>query len=179
MSKTMEKPKDMLCGPACIFYLSKMFQIDVKIPNDFIWITDIASFIETNLGHTVTLSCHNSTLWNDYCKIGQQSDFPFEGFQKLHDYLQNPSHHIFEQELSPQKITELLREGKVLLLNVSSAIFHNDAILSGGHYILVIEASKEGYLVVNPGSELIHVSYYSKEKIVSSCTQFGSWMLMI
>lgn len=63
-----KKEKEMLCGPACLHYLLNIVQKrKVEIPNDLVWITDIAKYLsELKIEHS--LSCHDSLLYNDYIK---------------------------------------------------------------------------------------------------------------
>ena len=63
-----KKSEEMLCGPACLHYLLNILQKrNVEIPNNLVWITDIAKYLsELKIEHD--LSCCESLLYNDYMK---------------------------------------------------------------------------------------------------------------
>ena len=179
-NKSYPKPQNMLCGSACLFYLAtQVFNIPCDdLPNDYMWITDIASYVIRHFDKRARLSCFESNLYNDYKKANFNMIPCFEGFKKVDAFLKSGKE-IEEKEISEKVIDDLLKRYRIVLLNVSSAVFNQDVKMRGGHYIIIIGEKDDEYLIVNPGKTSITEHWYPKEIILDAATCFGSWMITI
>ena len=174
------KSETMLCGSACLYYLgTKVFNVPCEdLPDDYIWITDIAAYVISHFDHKASLSCFDSRLYEDYKKANFKVRQCFEGFQKVDTFIKRVKP-IEEIEIYEKSIDSLLAHNQMLILNVASVIFHQDATLNGGHYVVVIGQKEDEYLIVNPGKYHISEMWYPKELLIEAANCFGSWMITI
>ncbi len=177
--KGIKKPANMLCGPACILFLEKILKVEVEIPYQLQWMTDIALFIRNKLGVDARLSCYRSRLYKDYIWYKKDGELEFEGFIKLDNYCNYSGDLITEKKVTCQYLERRLSKNSIFLLNVASSIIHNDASFSGGHFIVLIGYDERSFLVANPGKTMIHLSSIPKKTIIDALVSFGSWVLEI
>lgn len=172
----IRKDKDMLCGPACIHYiLNFMLNMDIPVPNQLLWITDIATFLKTKTNLKVDLSCYDSNLYSDYLLLEESPDF--DGFKSIREYL-FVGGSIDEKKLSVNRITSTLYDN-VVIACVSSSIFNKDNKRNGGHFIVLLENRGKNYVIANPKSNSIEIEIVSKEHVLNSINSFGSWIITI
>lgn len=174
----IQKPQDMLCGSACVHYIANVIRkMNVNVPKNFCWISDLATFATNRLHLSVQLSCYDSRLYNDFQTAKKPSSF--DGFRSIEKFFRYTTNSIYNIEISSSIIEKLLASDYLLILNVSSAIFNDDPSMNGGHFVVVLDHDDKNFKMVNPLSEQYEIIDMPKEKIISSCNCFGNWMLAV
>lgn len=176
---SINKPNNMLCGPACLYYLSRFIykQENVIIPNNLFWMADLALFAFESLNYDVILSCYDSKLYDDY--LLQTYPYNFDGFTSLYSFTSTSNKEISYKKISIHCLKNYLKQGYYIILNVSSAIFNDDPSMSGGHFILLLDFTESYFKVANPTTHHIEFINVPKHTILNSCQNFGNWMLCI
>ncbi len=173
----IKKPDNMLCGCACIYYiLNHIHNYNLNIPNNLLWITDIALFFCKNTCYDISLTCYNSSLYTDFLTL--TSPYEFDGFISIDTYL-NQGHKISEKQVTIQNLDKSIDEGNSIILNVSSAILNQDTSMNGGHYICIIGKQDNDFIIANPKKSVISIDTIDKKVIVNSSNCFGNWMLTV
>ena len=174
MNSYVLKEKNMLCGSACLHYISNVENsFNAFVFPDMEWITELAAFLGNNCKIPFTLSCYNSNLYSDFVKGVLPHDFI--GYKKLKEYTIN---HPKILELKPS-IEMFDDTSKIYILNVSSKIIFNDNSLNGGHYIAIVGKTNNDFIVVNPGSTKIFLTTLNKNLVLNANLSFGGWVIHI
>lgn len=176
----LPKPKEMLCGNACLKVLEKCYA-GVKIaPGDLVrdmnWTAELAWCLSQN-GVEVALHCWDSSLYKDYILslADRNVNNEFAGFKALFDY-EFSKGKVHLTKPGPETIQEQLKEGP-LIVCVSSAIWHQDDNRSGGHFILLLDYHKDVCLVADPGRETIKLIRREMANVIQAMAVFGGWRI--
>lgn len=177
MINRITKPPDMLCGSACLYYiLNIMSNYNLDIAKDLKWITEIAFYIKKHTNLNILLSCHNSALYDDYLKIGENSDF--EGFKTIRKFL-FLGESIINLPLNKTVLSDGLKKNNIYILNVKSSILNKDNSLLGGHYVCLLDETVNNFKILNPKSDSLVLEFISKNQLQNSFESFGSWCIKI
>jgi hypothetical protein len=172
----LSKDKDMLCGPACVHYILNFLKnMDVYVPNNLFWTTDIAWFLKVNTEFEIQVTCFKSNLYKDFLNDSGPKDF--EGFESIRKYLYVGGE-VYERQLSSTILSSILKNN-IIIANVSSAVFNKDTTRKGGHFIILLKEASKNYIIANPKKASIDIEMIPKQHILNSIKDFGSWIITI
>ena len=170
-----KKDKKMLCGSACLHYLLNIvLKKEINIPNDFVWITDIAKFLsELNIEHE--LSCFESNLYNDYIKGKLPKNHP--AYLSIRNYLTKKNGITIKQFTQRDIIYNRLID-TFFIASVKSKLLDNMMPEDSYHYILVHQ-NMDIFTIICPRKK----DYYKKSmpinKFVQMINESGNWIIKI
>ena len=174
----MPKPREMLCGNACIKALEICYAgvriASVELARDMHWVAELACCLSRS-GVKVSLHCWDSNLYEDYLMAAREVINEFDGFKFLSEYECS----IGKVRLTrprPSTIRAKLKEGP-LIICVSSAIWHQDDNRSGGHFVILLDWNDDICLVADPGKEDIKLRQRKISDVIQAMAPFGSWRI--
>lgn len=174
----VSKPISMLCGPACLHYLTNViYRLDAPISNQLFWISDLAYHAFTQFKLDTILSCYNSNLYNDFLKTAPP--YEFEGFSSLERFENSTKQKVNFKFHSISDFEHFLDDNYYIILNVSSSVFNQNPNLNSGHFVLLLDYDSTSFVIANPTSLSIEIQNIPKEHLLNSIIHFGNWTLCL
>lgn len=174
----LKKYSDVLCGSYCLEYvLNTLLNLNLSIPKDLFWITDLGTYILSNTNINFDINCYNSNLYDDFLLLGTNSDF--DGFISITNYLKKGGI-LKSDSISVKSLKDIINSENIIIVNVSSQTFNNDLTLNGGHFICLLEIIDDDKIkILNPKKEHANIELIPIETIINSIKDFGNWRINI
>lgn len=172
------KDKDMLCGNACLKALETCYTnikiAPMELGRDMRWTAELACCLYRS-GVEVGLHCWDSKLYKDYLMADYELINEFPGFAFLSEYECN----VGKISLTRPKANNILSQldNFPIIICVSSAIWHQDAERSGGHFVLLMGRNADCCLVADPGRGDIKLRQRKITDVIQAMISYGSWQI--
>ena len=171
----MLKTKDekTMCGSACVKWICDNENVQISINDNEIWCCSLALCLQ-KAGFNLKVKCFNSKLYDDCLKF---SDQKFEGFESIRNYIKENKIQI-EQPTIENILKEIVNH-KYVIYNVSSAKFHKNKSLNGGHYIVVAKANDNTLEIINPRKTDFEIKNITTKHLIDCIKDFGCWRILV
>lgn len=184
------------CGILCLAYILKMFGKEYDITtlssrlnaSTEIWISDLGGIV-MKYDLDVHLTCtsrlldpswfHSTSFLMEKIEHFSQTEAGMrkQAFTSILNYLKKGG--TLEYKPATKSYLETgLKQKKIILACVSSAVFHGDPHRSGGHYVIVSGVSDKIW-VLNPGNNTLLEQPVKTETFFFALESWGNWILLV
>lgn len=173
MENDFRKDKDMLCGPACLYYIYKKLDINADNLNFKIeFIGELVTDLILRTEFDIKLCCYKSALFGGVEKI-QPVSLQIEQLKFL-----KAKKVAIKKRLSALKSE--IKKFKFVICCVDSAKFNEKPNMIGCHFIIALNlASKIDVEIVNPLKETYKKTIIDINKLYSCMKNCGGWRILI
>lgn len=184
------------CGILCLAYILRFFQKEYDATtlssrlssSETVWIPDLGRIVmEYNLGAHLTCTSrlldpswfYSKSLLIEKITHFSQTEVGMrkQAFTSLLNYLKKGGTLAYKPATKSYLETEI-KQKKIILACVSSAVFHGDPHRSGGHYVIV-SGITDRIWVLNPGINTLLEKPVNTETFFSALKSWGNWMLLV
>lgn len=170
-----DKDENMLCGPACLhYYLNLVKGKNKDIPNNLIWIADLAKFL-FDIGIEHELSCFESSLYTDFINGSIPHGHPAE--LSIKNYL-SVKKDIIQRQFSLNDILYNKLPDTYFIASVRSVFLDNTSPEGSFHYVLAHQ-SMDKIAIICPRKTYFVYLTMEKEDIVKMINDSGNWIIKI
>jgi len=187
-----KKQESDTCGFACANFITQYFQnsdLNRKDCQNIFWTTDVGSILLKKGINTkiITFNSRQLSIFDHLEKTYLRHEIPkiltHKMSKKLRDSYKSLLGYITKGGLIKNKkiddynISLSLKMNLPIIICVSSAEFHDNPKMNGGHFVIIFGENNQNYKVLSPGKKEMQVKEIQKRILTNACLDWGGWAI--